>query len=117
MLTAVFGKSGARRSTRGLVLGRTLAILVALVGLALTVTGVADFYYSFGMLEEPRYTHWLWIGLPTLAVGLGLCQWTCAGMKWGEPQRDPNKIVRQQQGHAQAQKIIKDVAVTPADRR
>ncbi len=77
----------------GGVLLRLLALILALGGLAITITAVADFYYTRGLFDQPRYTHWLWFGVPMLLVGLMLCHWTFADTRWGtatpQPPRSP----------------------------
>ncbi len=67
----------------GVVLLRLLALTLALGGLAITITAVADFYYTMGLFDQPRYTHWLWCGVPMLLGGLALCHWTFADTRWG----------------------------------
>src|SRR4051794_2398859 len=50
-----------------------------LAGLILTGTGLISFFSSFGTFEPPRYFWCAFLGLPTLAAGMGLTKFAYLG--------------------------------------
>ena len=58
---------------------RKLGPLLAGAGLLLMVIGVGSFFASFGTFEPPRYLWCCFLGIPLLAVGLGMTQFAYLG--------------------------------------
>jgi hypothetical protein len=53
--------------------------IVALTGLIFTIVGIGSFFASFGTFEMPRYFWCAFVGMPLLAVGLGMCKFGYLG--------------------------------------
>ena len=58
---------------------RVLGVALAAVGLVFLVIGIGSFFVSFGTFEPPRYFWCVFVGMPLLAVGLGICQYAFLG--------------------------------------
>ena len=58
---------------------RMIGPLVAVIGLVFTVIGFASFFSAFGTFEPPHYFWCAFIGLPLLAIGVGVTQFAFFG--------------------------------------
>src|SRR2546430_14071609 len=58
---------------------RIAGVALAALGLLFIAVGVAIFFSSMGTFEPPRYFWCIFLGMPLLAVGLGLCQFAFLG--------------------------------------
>ena len=58
---------------------RLVGPAVALVGLLFTVVGIGSFFSSFGTFEPPRYFWCAFVGLPLLAIGVGISKFAFMG--------------------------------------
>lgn len=52
---------------------------IALVGLLFTVIGIGSFFASFGSFRPPQYFWCAFVGLPLLAVGVGISKFAFMG--------------------------------------
>jgi hypothetical protein len=64
-------------STRGVL--RVVGPLLAVVGLIFTIAGIGSFFASFGTFEPPRYFWCAFVGLPLVALGVGISQYAFMG--------------------------------------
>lgn len=60
---------------------RVLGPVVALIGLIFTIIGFGSFFASFGAqdMQGPRYFWCAFVGLPLIAIGLGICKFAFLG--------------------------------------
>jgi hypothetical protein len=64
-------------STRGVL--RVVGPLLAVVGLIFTIAGIGSFFASFGTFEPPRYFWCAFVGLPLVALGVGISKYAFMG--------------------------------------
>ncbi len=70
-------QSGEHDSVRTML--RVLGPIVALVGLIFLGIGIGSFFSAFGTFGTPRYFWCAFVGMPVLAVGIGLCKYGYMG--------------------------------------
>ncbi len=58
---------------------RTLGPALAMLGLIFTAVGMVSFFSAFGSFEPPRYFWCAFVGLPLLAVGIGISKFAYLG--------------------------------------
>src|SRR5262245_19480900 len=58
---------------------RTIGPAIAIVGLLFTIVGVGSFFSSFGSFEPPRNFWCAFVGLPLMAVGIGISKFAYIG--------------------------------------
>jgi len=63
--------------TRGFL--RVLGPAIAVLGLIFVVIGLVSFFSSFGSFQPPRYFWCAFIGMPLLAVGVGISKFAYLG--------------------------------------
>ena len=58
---------------------RAVGPLVAITGLVFVIIGLGSFFSSFGSFEPPRHFWCAFVGMPLLAVGIGICKFAFMG--------------------------------------
>lgn len=58
---------------------RIIGPLVLATGLVFMIIGIGNFFWSFNNMEPPRYFWCAFIGMPLLAVGMGICKFAYLG--------------------------------------
>src|SRR5262245_29964620 len=58
---------------------RIIGPVVAGIGLVFTIIGIGSFFAAFGTGQMPGYFWCAFVGLPLLAVGLGICKFAFLG--------------------------------------
>ncbi len=58
---------------------RVVGPSVALVGLGFIAVGMISFFSAFGTFEPPRYFWCMFVGMPLLAIGLGISKFAFLG--------------------------------------
>jgi ribosomal protein L40E len=58
---------------------RVVGPLLGAVGLIFTIAGIVSFFASFGTFEPPRYFWCAFVGLPLVALGVGITRYAFMG--------------------------------------
>ncbi|HAK97261.1 MAG TPA: hypothetical protein DCM87_20300 [Planctomycetes bacterium] len=70
---------GGERHLETRALLRVIGPVVAITGLAFTIAGVGSFFSAFGGGGPPRYFWCVFVGLPLLAIGIGITKFAFLG--------------------------------------
>jgi hypothetical protein len=58
---------------------RIIGPIVAIIGFVFVAVGIGSFFSSFGSFGPPRYFWCAFVGMPLLAVGIGICKFAFMG--------------------------------------